>query len=533
MLRITQVRLPVSHTEEELAARIAARLRVPVPAIRSWTVERRSIDARKKPQLYYTYTVLAEIEREEKILRHRSLTGVSRYEQPVYRFPVPEAPAGAERPVIIGSGPAGLFCARVLAEHGFRPLVLERGDDVETRKARVRHFWESGELDPDSNVQFGEGGAGTFSDGKLYTGIHDPEGRIREVMRIFIEAGAPADILYDAHAHLGTDLLSDLVRNIRKQTEERGGEFRFRTRVTGLILRDGRVTGIRTARGETIDAPVVIAAVGHSARDTFRVFREEKVPMEPKPFAVGLRIQHEQQLITEAQFGKDAPAEAGAASYRLRGNTADGHAVYTFCMCPGGYILNASSEPGRLCVNGMSDRARDGRAANGAVITPVRPEDCAAWIKNGDDPVFAGLRFQEMLEEAAWRSADGRVPVQTFSGFCGKETGSLPVRPCIKGEWAAADVRALLPEVLNSRLEEGIRLFGRSLHGFDDGGSLLAGVETRTSSPVRILRDRGMESPVRGLFPCGEGAGYAGGITSAAVDGIRTAEAAAMRSNVK
>ncbi len=530
MLRVTQIRLPVGHEPEILPEKIASKLRLPVSALRSWSVERRAVDARKKPLITYVYTVLVSAENEERLTGRRLPAGVSVYHPVQYRFPYEAPDSLAERPVIVGLGPAGLFCALILAAHGFRPVVIERGDDVEKRTRKVREFWQGGELDPDSNVQFGEGGAGTFSDGKLYTGVHDPEGRNREVMRLFIEAGAPESILFDAHAHIGTDRLKLIVRNLRDKIECLGGEVHFRTKAVSLQTAGGAVTGVVTEDGTVFESTAVILAIGHSARDTFRMLHDKGIPMETKPFAVGVRVQHDQEMITQAQYGQGAPAELGAAAYKLHGRTKAGRPVYSFCMCPGGYIVNAASGPGQTVVNGMSDQARDSGYANSAIVAAVRPEECGAFLKEHDDPLFAGMYFQEMLERAAWLTAGGCIPVQRFGDFCDRQmsrggNGTL----CTRGSWQYADVRGLLPDYLAGSLEEGIRLFGRTLPGFDDPDVPLAGVETRTSSPVRILRDGHMERVVRGLYPCGEGAGYAGGITSAAMDGLRTAEAVAHR----
>ena len=530
MLRVTQIRLPVGHDPEALLKKTASKLRLPVSALQNWTVERRAVDARKKTQIQYVYTVIVSVQNEKKLIGRKLPSGIDIYRPVSYSFPYAAPDGLRERPVIVGLGPAGLFCAWTLAAHGFRPIVLERGDAVEERHRKVQAFWNGEGLDPDSNVQFGEGGAGTFSDGKLYTGVHDQYGRNHEVMRLFVQAGAPESILYDAHAHIGTDHLRTIVSNLRREITQMGGEVHFRTKVESLQMEAGRVTGVVTEDGTVYESPAVILAIGHSARDTFRMLREKKVPMEAKPFAVGVRVQHDQTLITRAQYGADAPAELGAAAYKLHGRTKSGRPVYSFCMCPGGYIVNASSEAGGLVVNGMSDQARDSGYANSAIVAAVDPAECSSFADSVPDSVFAGMYFQEKLERNAYRIAGGHIPVQCFGNFCREadrpeSTGML----CSKGKWQFADVRSLLPDYTAASLEEGIHLFGRTIAGFDDRSVLLAGVETRTSSPVRILRDGQLESEIRGLFPCGEGAGYAGGITSAAIDGLRTAEAVARR----
>ena len=530
MLRVTQIRLPVGHEPEVLQKKIASKLRLPVSAIQNWAIERRAVDARKKTQISYVYTALVSVQNENKIKARHLPEGISVYQPVSYHFPFTAPDGLRERPVIIGLGPAGLFCAWMLAKHGFRPVVLERGDEVEERHRKVQEFWYKKNLDPESNVQFGEGGAGTFSDGKLYTGVHDQYGRNQEVMRLFVKAGAPESILYDAHAHIGTDHLRTIVSTLRKEIEHLGGEVHFRTKAVSLKSAGGSVTGVVTENGTVFESPVVILAIGHSARDTFRMLYEESILMEAKPFAVGLRIQHDQALITRAQYGPEAPEELGAAAYKLHTRTKAGRPVYSFCMCPGGYIVNASSFPGGLAVNGMSDQARDSGFANSAIVAAVTPEECSSFIGDIPDPVFSGMYFQEKLEKAAWESAGGCIPVQRFGDFCGDPMPAAGDSTlCSRGNWQFADVRDLLPDFTGTSLEEGIRLFGRTIPGFDDPGVLLAGVETRTSSPVRILRNERLESTMRGLFPCGEGAGYAGGITSAAIDGLRTAEAAAHR----
>ena len=528
MLRLTQIKLPPDHVPEELWDAAARRLRVPRGEILRLEIERRAVDARKKTEICFVYTLLASVRSEKSILR-KSRAGVEKASPVRYRFPAPERQAKQRRPVIVGSGPAGLFCGYMLAKHGLRPLILERGDAVEKRTEKVQALWEKGTLDPESNVQFGEGGAGTFSDGKLYTGVRDSLGRNRAVLETFLEAGAPEEILYDAHAHLGTDQLSRIVRRLREQILQMGGEIRFRAKVTALLVRDGHVTGVRTEDGSTYNSRAIVLAIGHSARDTFRMLHASGVPMEAKAFAVGLRVEHAQEIITSAQYGVNAPAILGAASYKCSTKTGSGRPVYSFCMCPGGYVVNASSEPGRLAVNGMSDSGRRGAKANSALVTPVTPEDCLRLLNADTEPLFSGLAFQEALEETAFRLGEGAIPAQSFDDFRNKKDPvSIPKAHAVKGRIAPAPVHRILPDVLCAAIEEGIFTFEKSIPGFSAPETMLYGVESRTSSPLRILRGDTMQSSIAGLFPCGEGAGYAGGITSAAIDGLRVAEAVSL-----
>lgn len=530
MIRILQLKLPVGHTEAELKEKAARELRVGAEQIKKLEIVRRSVDARREP-VKYVYQLNVAAEQEKKILRRcAGNRNVAKAEHRPYRFPAAGEACLRERPVIVGSGPAGLFCGYMLARHGYAPLILERGDEAAVRREKVEAFWKGGALDVRSNVQFGEGGAGTFSDGKLNTLVKDPAGRNREVMRIFAEAGAPSSILYDQKPHLGTDVLVELVQTLRRQIEEMGGSFRFGAQVTDLLTENKEVRGVEINGRETIPAQAVVLAIGHSARDTFEMLRKKKLRMEPKSFAVGVRIEHPQEMITRSQYGEHAPAALGAASYKVTHQTAAGRGVYSFCMCPGGYVVNASSEPGRLAVNGMSYQDRGGPNANSAMIVTVTPEDFQPCHDPGDgDHVMDGIRFQRYLEETAFGACRGRIPVQLFEDFKERRASVRlgDISPCIKGDYALADVRALLPAFIGDALAEGIVRCGEKIPGFDRPDALLSAVESRTSSPVRILRGEDMMSSVRGLYPCGEGAGYAGGITSAAMDGLRAAEAVA------
>lgn len=522
MIRITNLKLPADHRMEELTAHAAKAMRIAPGEIQRLTIIKQSLDARKKPDLFYIYTVDVSVSgREEQILRRDKKGILSRSFPWQYAYPVPGAEQLCSRPVVIGSGPAGLFAAWMLARSGYAPLLLERGEPVEKRQRTVEEFWRTGKLNPSSNVQFGEGGAGTFSDGKLNTRVKDSAGRMRLVQEILIQAGAPEDIRYVNHPHLGTDLLRDIVRHIRMEIIRLGGEVRFSACVTDLDIRSGRLAGLILNGNEYLQTETAVLAVGHSARDTFSLLEEKQLSMEAKAFAVGFRIQHPQQMIQDAQYGRDCKYALPAAPYKVTAKLPDGRGVYSFCMCPGGYVVNASSEEGMLAVNGMSYHDRGGKNANSAIVVTVSPGDYG-----GTGPL-AGVEFQRRMERAAYQAGNGAVPVQTFADFCQNRPSEAfgGVQPEIKGSWTPANLRPILTEELNQAIEQGIHRFDRMIPGFARGDALLAGVESRTSSPVRILRNDQLESNISGIFPCGEGAGYAGGITSAAMDGIRVAEA--------
>ena len=393
MIRISQLKLPVDHSREDLEKKIEKTLRIPMSQVKNWQIVRQSVDARKKEELLYIYTIDVKTGREEQTVKRARNQNVALCREQPYRFPSSGSAPLKKRPVIVGEGPAGLFCGLMLARAGYRPLILERGEAVEERSRKVAAFWAGGPLDPNSNVQFGEGGAGTFSDGKLNTLVKDKTGRNRKVLETFVEFGADPAILYQAKPHIGTDVLYGIVRSMREEIQRLGGEVRFSSQVTGLILRDGQAEGVLLKSGEAISSPAIVLAIGHSARDTFYSLNSQGIPMEPKPFAVGLRIQHPQTMIDLSQYGPKGAEILGPASYKLTHQTKTGRGVYSFCMCPGGYVVNASSEEGRLAVNGMSYHARDGKNANSALIVTVTPEDFG-----GDGPL-AGVEFQRRLEK--------------------------------------------------------------------------------------------------------------------------------------
>lgn len=548
MITIQQLKLPPNHTPQDLREAVRKTLKLGDQPF-TYEIIRQSIDARRKPDIFYVYTVDVSCPSGEKgILKRIKSRQVSRTTRTVYRFPAPGTEPLSLPPVIVGCGPAGLFCGLMLARAGYRPILLERGQQVEQRQKTVEHFWQTGELNPESNVQFGEGGAGTFSDGKLNTLVKDPQGRIRFVLKTFVEAGADPDILYSYKPHVGTDVLSRVVKHIREEIISLGGQVFFDTRLTDLTdLEDGRwqlhlsvprenLGDAKSAeradgngRGERLlAAQAVILAIGHSARDTFRMLNERRFAMEAKSFAVGVRAEHPQRLIDEAMYGKNCPYSMPPAPYKVTHKLADGRGVYSFCMCPGGYVVNASSEPGRLAVNGMSYHDRAGENANSAIVVTVSPKDYG-----GSGPL-AGMEFQRRLEERAYQAGDGKIPVQRFGDFCANVPSRRlgEVKPQMKGGWALANVREIFSEAVSRDIEEGIRSFERQIPGFSQEDALISGVESRTSSPVRILRDSGFEANFPGIYPCGEGAGYAGGITSAAMDGMRVAEAVASKFSI-
>lgn len=524
MIRITQLKLPIAHTEKELEQRIIKTLRLGNLPF-TYEIKRQSLDARHKNDKKFVYTIDVSVKGEEKILRKIHNNNIMLTNEKPYEFPEGGETPLDFAPVIAGSGPAGLFCAWYLAKAGYKPLVLERGDKADKRQKQVENFWKNGVLDPDSNVQFGEGGAGTFSDGKLNTLVKDTFGRNHEVLKRFVEAGAPEEILYQQKPHLGTDVLVSLVQTLRRQIEEMGGSFRFRTQVTDLIFENDRLSFVEVNHKERIPANVCVLAVGHSARDTFSMLAKRGLPMEAKSFAVGVRIEHLQSLMNLALYGEYENEILGAASYKVTHTCENGRGIYSFCMCPGGYVVNASSEEEMLAVNGMSYQNRGSKNANSALIVTVNPSDFP------EEGPLGGIAFQRNLERAAWKLGNGKIPVQLYKDFRenvpSKEFGEIT--PCMKGEYTFANVRSIFPEYIGSSISEGIAAFGKKIPGFDREDALLSGVESRTSSPVRILRNREMESEKQGIYPCGEGAGYAGGITSAAMDGIKTAEAIARK----
>jgi uncharacterized FAD-dependent dehydrogenase len=519
MILLNNLHMPLDFTEGDLLTETARQLRISEKVIDKVALYRKSVDARHKSAVHFCCSVTALLFCDEsKVIakcRNAQLFLPERY-----IWPKADAPA-CLRPVIAGFGPAGMFAALTLARAGLRPVVVERGQAVDMRTGTVERFMSGGELDPESNVLFGEGGAGTFSDGKLNTGIKNI--RCRAVLEEFVRFGAPREILTDAKPHIGTDRLVGIVKAIRQEIISLGGEVRFSHRLDNIHFRNGRVCGISVKHKqhtESIACDSLILATGHSARDIFVLMQKLGVPLERKPFSVGARIEHRREDIDRALYGDFAGHKAlGAADYKLAAHLENGHGVYTFCMCPGGEVINSSSEQGFTAVNGMSYYSRDGENSNSALLVDIRPEDF-----EGDDPL-AGMYLQRDIERRAYEVGGGMIPVQSVGMLLDGHKGENPVAPTVRPGTVNADIYSVLPHETVDCIKQGLRIFGQKIGGFDSPDAVLSFPETRSSSPVRILRNEsGMSLTAPGLFPCGEGAGYAGGIMSAAVDGIRIAE---------
>lgn len=536
MIRINQINISIyeKNQEEAVIQRAASILHIPEDGFRKLKIIRRSIDARDKDDIRFSYTVDAKLrdtftgpnkKTEQQYIDKLHNKNVQQIETIPVRIPEASEEKKAVRPVIVGSGPAGLFAALTFVAAGVRPIILERGGAAEERKRQCELLFESGRLNEASNIQFGEGGAGLFSDGKLNTQIKGRENFIRFVLETFVEFGAPEDILIDAKPHIGTDVLETVIVNMRHFIEENGGTYYFNTKFTGFETKEGHLTKV-FAEGAVseIETDTCLLCQGHSARDTYEMLRDKGLNLQKKAFAMGIRIQHPQKTIDEALYGGNNLEEKeeilGPASYKLTHSCENSRSVFSFCMCPGGYVINSSSEEGRLCINGMSYHGRDSGIANAALIVNVTPEDFPG------EGVLSGVDFQKELEKKAYDLASGLIPYETFGEFeKGEEypLGEGNFSPMFKGLAAPSDVRGILPEFMQEALVEGIHAFARQIKGYDSEDAVIAGIEARTSSPVRISRDEHYETSIKGLYAAGEGAGYAGGITSAAIDGLRAA----------
>lgn len=525
MIRLTDIALPFDHKPKALEPAILKALGISQKQLIDFTLVRKSIDARRKSRIVAVYTIDVEAESEQDLLyKFPNNTKIKSAPSMIYQMPTPEN-IPALPPIVVGSGPCGLFAALLLAQLGLKPIVIERGKDVDARIKDVNNFWRHSKLDETSNVQFGEGGAGTFSDGKLTTQIKDKKNRSRKVLNEFVKAGAPQEILYNAKPHIGTDNLINVVKNIRKEIIRLGGNVRFETKLTSIETKDSKVTAAIVNDCETIATQNIILALGHSARDTFAMLHAANVPIQPKPFSIGVRIEHPQHVIDKAQYGKFAGhTSLGAADYKLVAHCSNGRSAYTFCMCPGGQVIAAASEPGSLVTNGMSVYKRNRKNANSALLVGVTPQDFGS-----DDPL-AGVEFQRKWERKAFEVGGSNyfAPIQLVADFLAgiPSTSIDKVKPSYKPGTTPCDLKDCLPPFVAETIALAIPELDKKLRGFASSDAVMTALESRSSSPVRILRDETCQSVgVKGLYPAGEGAGYAGGIISAAVDGIKIAEA--------
>ena len=530
MLRLTEIKLPLAHAEGEIKAAILRRLGIADDELIGYVMFKRGVDARKPNAILFTYTLDVALRDEAAILaRFKGNPQVSATPDTSYHFVAQAVKNLTSRPVVVGMGPAGLFAGLLLAQMGFRPLILERGKEVRERTKDTFGLWRQGVLNPESNVQFGEGGAGTFSDGKLYSQIKDPRYLSRKVLEEFVKAGAPEEILYESHPHIGTFRLVGMVEKMRETIQSLGGEIRFGSRVDDIEIQNGQVTGMVLVNGEHIATNHLVLAVGHSARDTFEMIYKRGIYIEAKPFSIGLRIEHPQSLIDAARYGKNAGSPLlGAADYKLVHHASNGRSVYSFCMCPGGTVVAAASEPGRVVTNGMSQYSRNERNANSGIVVGITPE------QDYPGDALAGVEFQRRWESRAFElgGSNYQAPGQLVGDFlAGRPSTKFgAVQPSYTPGVHLTDLSSALPDYAIAAIREALPAFAKQIKGFDLPDAVLTGVETRTSSPIRIKRNNDDLQSIntKGLYPTGEGAGYAGGILSAAVDGIRVAEAVAL-----
>lgn len=517
MIRLSQVKVQIDKNDK-LIEICAKKLGVKVHDIKNYRINKKSLDARKKPNLYYIYEVDLSLVDEDKVLKYNKYSNIFKTPNEKYIIKQTGTKKLNNRPIIVGSGPCGLLCGYMLSKLGYNPIILERGDSIDKRINKVEEFWNNDILDVESNIQFGEGGAGTFSDGKLNTLIKDKLYRQKMIFEIFVECGAPKEILYVNNPHIGTDKLVRVLKNIRKKIEEMGGEFRFRSLLSDIKIEENRVIGVEINYKEILNTDILILAIGHSARDTFEMLLSKNIKMIPKAFAVGIRIQHPQDMINLNQYGINYK-NLDNASYKLTYKSSNNRGVYTFCMCPGGYVINASSEDNHLVINGMSNYKRDSGNANSAVIVTITPDDF------GNNPLD-GIKFQRKLENLTYRECNGKIPIQLYKDFKENKLSKeyLKVKPIIKGNYSFGNINNILPKEIIKSLIEGIDYFDTKIKGYAKDDAIIAAVETRTSSPIRIIRNEDFQCNIKGIYPAGEGAGYAGGITSSAIDGVKIAE---------
>ena len=513
MIKIRQIKVSIlNDTKEELIKKVSKKLNIKDTDIKNIRINKKSIDARDKNNINYVYEVIIDVNNENKIKISKDII---KYEEEEYTYKITGTNTMKERPIIVGSGPSGLFLGYMLSLNGYNPIIIERGEPIEDRINTVDKFFKEGILNKNSNVQFGEGGAGTFSDGKLNTLVKDI--RQKKVFEIFIENGAPKEIMYDNKPHIGTDILRSVIVNMRNKMKEYGCTFRYNTTLTDLIIKDNKINGIIVNDNEEIKCDNLILALGHSARDTFKMIYKNGINMISKPFSVGIRIQHNQEKINEAMYGKYSKY-LPPASYKLTYKAKDNKGVYSFCMCPGGYVVNSSSEEGYLVINGMSNYKRDTKNANSALIVTVDSNDY------GND-LFDGMKFQEKLEKKAYEIGKGKIPTQNYIDFKNNKVSSkLLLEPIFKGDYTLSNINEILPKNICTDLIEAIEYFNTKIKGYNSDDSIISAVESRTSSPIRILRDDDYMTNIKGIYPIGEGSGYAGGITTSAMDGIRCFE---------
>lgn len=513
MIRVKQVKVKVENNN--IIDSIIKKLKIRKEDLVSYNIVKQSLDARNKDEIFYVYEVDCVLRNENKIRFNNDISITPNMD---YILPNKGNLKLEYRPVIVGSGPSGLFCGYLLAQMGYKPLIIERGEKVEERVKTVNSFWENNKLNINSNVQFGEGGAGTFSDGKLNTLVKDVNNRGRFIFNKFVECGASNEILYSYKPHIGTDVLVEVIKNLREKIISMGGEFRYNTCLTDIEINNNEVSEIIVNNNEVIKTNIVVLAIGHSSRDTFKMLNNKNITMEAKSFAVGFRVMHSQKMIDESQYGEYSNI-LSKATYKLTYQASNNRGVYSFCMCPGGYVVNASSEENKLAINGMSYSDRGSSNSNSAIVVTVNPRDF------GTNPMD-GIEFQRTLEEKAYMLGNGNIPIQLLGDYKENKISTKfgSVKPLFKGNYTFSNLNSLLPDDLNISMKEAFINFGKKIKGFDNNDIILAGIESRTSSPIRIIRDDLFESNIKGLYPCGEGCGYAGGITSAAIDGIKVAE---------